>query len=171
MSGTSHATKQQHEPLNVESDHVKVRQTQAALDPIIWNINPTNQALTFWTKISLSWREAACSCLTTRNGELGLESELQASKQKRKRRSCCLNERRIWIYKLGILHHHHHHQQQQQQPRFLVTASSSSTNESCNVLSTPDSTVVTRDTHKNKKLPWLVTSPLPLLNILNVHTR
>jgi hypothetical protein len=35
-------TKQQHEPLNVESDHVKVPQTQAALDPRIWNTNPTN---------------------------------------------------------------------------------------------------------------------------------
>jgi len=35
-------TKQQHEPLNVEWDHVKVRQTQAALDPRIWNTNPTN---------------------------------------------------------------------------------------------------------------------------------
>jgi hypothetical protein len=35
-------TKQQHEPLNVESDHVKVRQTQAAFDPRISNTNPTN---------------------------------------------------------------------------------------------------------------------------------
>jgi hypothetical protein len=41
VSGTSRG-EQQHEPLNVESDHVKVRQTRAAFDPRIWNTNPTN---------------------------------------------------------------------------------------------------------------------------------